>query len=249
VSAAAWPLPPDGGRPVAVRVNVSARQLDDDTFAGQVASCLESSGLDPARLVLEITESAPLRDPVVAHRACRGLRDLGVRVSLDDFGTGHCDLVRLAQLPCDEIKVDKALLVGLGRGSQRFNRVCEVVGLAAALGLAVTVEGVETRAQLAALRQLAGAADLSLQGYLFGPPLPLPTATLTELDGRSRQIVRRDMARLRVGSVPEPAPPTGCPGGRPPDESTGPSPVTRRQPPAPRPSTRPRVARTASAPS
>jgi diguanylate cyclase len=89
VSAAAWPLPPGGGRPVAVRVNVSARQLDDDTFAGQVASCLDSSGLDPARLVLEITESAPLRDPVVAHRACRAVRDLGVRVSLDDFGTGH----------------------------------------------------------------------------------------------------------------------------------------------------------------
>jgi hypothetical protein len=145
--------------------------------------------------------------------------------------------------------VDKAFLVGLGPGSQRFNRVCEVVGLAAALGLAVTVEGVETRAQLAALRQLAGAADLSLQGYLFGPPLPLPTATLTELDGRSRQIVRLDMARLRVGSVPEPTPPTGCRGGRPPDESTGPSPVTRPRPPAPRPSTRPRVARTASAPS
>jgi len=167
--AARWQhLRPDGPLPY-VAVNVSVRQLVDSDLVTDVARALRASGLDGACLTVELTESAVMEhsEQVVARLAA--LRQMGVRISIDDFGTGHSSLGRLQRLPVDEIKIDRSFVGAIDHASDRPPVVEAVLALARSLGLHVVAEGIETPAQLDALR---AAGCRTGQGYLFGAGLP-----------------------------------------------------------------------------
>ena len=156
------------GIDVELAVNVSPRQLDEPELVGAVREVLEATGLSPAALCLEITESTIMRDPAVATKRLSALRDLGVRLAIDDFGTGYSSLAQLQRLPLDFLKVDQSFVAELGRSADAEPIVRSIVGLAHAVGLTVIAEGVETEYQLETLRRLG--VD-QVQGYLLGRPV------------------------------------------------------------------------------
>jgi diguanylate cyclase (GGDEF)-like protein len=151
-----------------VSVNLSAAQLHERRLAGDVAHTLEDAGLEPDRLTLEITESMLLEDEDWLVQSLSQLRNLGVGIAVDDFGTGWSALGYLKRLPVDVIKVDRTFVNGLV--SSRADRAIAeaVVGLARALDLTAVAEGVETRRQLDAVRSMGCE---SAQGFLFSKPL------------------------------------------------------------------------------
>ena len=176
VAAAAW----DGrdGRPpagAAVHANLSGVGLRSFEIAAEVEAVLASSGLDPSRLVLEITESVLIGDGDVpmAVRTLNALRDLGVRIALDDFGTGHSSLQSLRELPVDIIKVAKPFVDGAARTPHDRALMRMMVDLGALFGIDVVAEGIEREDQLAALRELGCGMG---QGYLLGRPVELQNA-------------------------------------------------------------------------
>lgn len=134
-----------------------------------VASALEESGLDPARLELEITETVMLEDTdailVILHK----LRDLGVGIAMDDFGTGYSSLSYLRRFPFSKVKIDQSFVTGLGQGGDCDTIITAVVDLCDRLGMITTAEGVETDEQLA---RLAAGNCTEAQGYLFSKPRP-----------------------------------------------------------------------------
>jgi len=158
--------------PLTVAVNVSGHQLQAGNFATEVAAVLAASGLAPARLTVEVTETALVRDPRRARRVLGELRALGVRVAIDDFGTGYSSLGYLQQLPLDVLKIDKRFVDTVAQGSGPSVAIPRaIVALSGALGLRTVAEGVETAAQQAALVALGCGYG---QGYLFARPLALP---------------------------------------------------------------------------
>ena len=161
------------GRAVRVAVNLSARQLALPDLARCVESALADSGLDPAWLDLELTESALIGGGEAAAGQIRALRALGLRVSVDDFGTGYSSLAYLRRFPLDALKVDRSFVGGLsgaGRTAAQDEAIVRaVVDMAHALDLEVVAEGVETEAQR---RTLAALGCDVMQGYLFSPPVP-----------------------------------------------------------------------------
>jgi len=168
--AAEWPTLP-GGRQIEMAVNLSARQLADEDLLEVVADALDHSGLDPARLCFEVTESALVHDVGHAVQALNRLKAVGVRIAIDDFGTGYAtlDYVRHFSM-ADYLKIDRAFVEGVDRpGSQEAAIVSAAINLAKSLGFTVVAEGVETVSQMEALRAL----DCELaQGYLFSRPVP-----------------------------------------------------------------------------
>jgi len=136
-------------------VNVSVRQLQHHGFVDEVCRILDDTGLPPAALVLEVTESLLARDVDGSARALDALRDAGVRVAVDDFGTGYSSLAYLQRLPVDFVKVDRIFLAGMGADPRSEALPAAIARLADTLGLLAVAEGVETAAQLAAVR-LAG---------------------------------------------------------------------------------------------
>ena len=157
-----------------VAVNVSGRHLVSPQLVDDVRDALAASGLDPRRLTVEITETV-LVDHATAHERLAALRALGVRVSIDDFGTGFTSIAQLQRLPADVLKIDRSLAGSDDPASQELVRL--VVGAAHTFSLAVVAEGVETPAQLAAL---AAASCDAVQGYLLHRPCA-PAATAPEL--------------------------------------------------------------------
>ncbi len=157
------------GTALSLAVNISARHFRRDDFVTEVRRCLTESGADPARLVLEVTESLVIEDidEVVARMGA--LRSLGVRFSLDDFGTGYSSLAYLKRLPIHEVKIDKSFIRDLTTDSNDAALVDAILAVAANLGLQVVAEGVETCAQADFLRPRGA---LIYQGYLFGRPEP-----------------------------------------------------------------------------
>jgi len=153
-----------------VAVNTSAACLADPGFVRLVLGVLQQVELDPESLMLEITEHALMRNLAATARNMRALRSRGVRFSIDDFGTGYSSLAQLAQLPVDQLKIDRQFVQRLER-DQRAAGICEaVVQLGARLGLEVVAEGVENPQQLTLLQQMG--VDL-VQGYLLARPGPL----------------------------------------------------------------------------
>jgi EAL domain-containing protein (putative c-di-GMP-specific phosphodiesterase class I) len=155
------------GRPIALSVNVSARQLESPAFVDDVIAALSDAGLEPQDLVLEVTETAVLENHAAAVGALTVLAERGVRIAIDDFGTGYATLTYLKQWPVDIIKIDRSFIAGLGIDEHDTAIVANVVNLGYALGVQVTAEGVETteqRDQLIALGCTHG------QGFLFGKP-------------------------------------------------------------------------------
>jgi EAL domain-containing protein (putative c-di-GMP-specific phosphodiesterase class I) len=150
-----------------------------------VAQALASSGLDPARLALEITETVLLGETGAAVQTLDQLNALGVRVFLDDFGTGYSSLSYLKRLPLDAIKLDRAFVQNLDESTVDQQIVGAVVQMARALGMTVVAEGVETEGQRARLRELGCHV---LQGYYFARPMPaeeMSAMLAAQRDGRS----------------------------------------------------------------
>jgi diguanylate cyclase (GGDEF)-like protein len=156
------------GTPTRISVNVSARQLDDPRLQATVAEALGDSGLDGDQLVLEITETALMRDPAGAAELLRALKSTGLRVAIDDFGTGYSSLAYLQQLPVDSLKIDRTFIAASARSRDSDPLIQTLVQLGRSLGLRTVAEGIEDEAQLAHLRELG--CDTG-QGYLFAPPL------------------------------------------------------------------------------
>ncbi|WP_051324226.1 putative bifunctional diguanylate cyclase/phosphodiesterase [Candidatus Solirubrobacter pratensis] len=164
------PLRSPSGEPLRVSVNVSAVQLRSAGFTAQVAEALVRTGLAPDRLTLELTESAVVDDVAAVSELFSALRTLGVRISVDDFGTGFSSLASLADLPVDALKLDRSFIAAMDEGGSREALVAGVVSLAERLGLSIVAEGIETAAQLAALRRLGCGFG---QGFHLGRPGPL----------------------------------------------------------------------------
>ena len=151
-----------------IAVNLSVAQLRDERFVTRVAEVLRRSGLDPAALALEVTESCAVFDADNVMRRLNALKAMGVRLVMDDFGTGYSSLAQLRRFPIDRLKLDRLFVHEMDLDPVAV-RICEVVTtLAHALGLAVIAEGVETQAQRDQLERIG--CDL-LQGFLLAQPL------------------------------------------------------------------------------
>ena len=152
-----------------VAVNVSGVQLERRDFAEQVMAIIESTGLDPRQLVLEVTESVffDAHSHVIAQ--LETLREAGIRVALDDFGTGYSSLGRLQELPVDIVKIDKSFVSMVVTGAENLPILTSMIHMAKSLGLKVTAEGIETPAQA---RFLMDHHCDALQGFLFSRPRP-----------------------------------------------------------------------------
>jgi EAL domain-containing protein (putative c-di-GMP-specific phosphodiesterase class I) len=152
-----------------VNVNLSGRQLADPNIVEHVRDALADSGLSAQRLTLEITESVLMQDSEANMRRLRRLRELGVRLAIDDFGIGYSSLAYLRAFPVDELKIDKSFIAGIPQDEDALAVVQTILQLARSLGLRVVAEGVETPAQYLALRALG--ADL-VQGFYMARPGP-----------------------------------------------------------------------------
>lgn len=177
-----------GGRPLQVAVNVSALQLTDAGFTELVLACLASSGLPPSRLTLEITETAALWDLDVAMDTLLTLERRGVRLSVDDFGTGFSSLALLARLPIGAIKIDRTFVAGLAVDERMEKIVAGTVALGTAIGFPTVAEGIEHPAQAAALRRMG--CDFG-QGFLWSPAVPAAALldVIHRIEGSSRTVV------------------------------------------------------------
>ena len=151
-------------------VNLSARQFAQPDLRERVADVLRRTGLDPAHLVLEITETVVMQDTEQVIATLSALRGLRVKLAVDDFGTGFSSLSYLKRFPVDTIKIDKSFVDGLGSSAVDREIVTAVVRLAAAVGMYTVAEGVETTRQLDQLRVLGCDA---VQGFLLAAPQPL----------------------------------------------------------------------------
>jgi len=162
---AAWQR--DGHR-LNIAVNVSARQLERTEFVEEVRSALHHSGLEPATLTLEITETVLMRKPDATVGVLTELKALGVRIAVDDFGTGYSSLAYLRQFPVDLLKIDRTFITGLALSSEAQALAHTLIRLGQALGLQTLAEGVEDADQVRELRREG--CDL-VQGFLFARPL------------------------------------------------------------------------------
>lgn len=168
---------------IAIAVNVSAVQFEADMHAGTIRNLFERHGLPPRALHLELTESVLLRRPEEARSLMGALRDEGLCLSIDDFGTGFSSMAYLRELPLDHLKIDRAFVRDVTRDA-RSAAICRAfIALGQGLGLSVIAEGVEEAEQLAWLR--AHGCDQA-QGFLFARPMPLEALldTLAATDGR-----------------------------------------------------------------
>jgi EAL domain-containing protein (putative c-di-GMP-specific phosphodiesterase class I) len=156
-----------GDTDLGVAVNVSARQVRSGELVPDVLAALESSGLPATRLIVEITESVLLDDTHVIEDLA-ALRQLGVRIAVDDFGTGWSSLAYLVGMPIDVLKMDQHFLANVEHDPQRRALCRAVLQLGSSLGLPVIVEGVTTAAELTLLRDMG---HRYLQGYVFSRPV------------------------------------------------------------------------------
>ncbi|WP_170149778.1 putative bifunctional diguanylate cyclase/phosphodiesterase [Rhodoplanes roseus] len=152
-----------------IAINLSPIQVRDRGLVRSVANALEDSGIEPSRVVLEITEGVLIDNPEEAKQRLKELRALGVKIALDDFGSGYSSLSYLRRLPIDKLKIDREFVAPLGRSANGGVILQAIVALGRALGLSVLAEGVETEEQRLLLR-LAGCDEM--QGYLFARPMP-----------------------------------------------------------------------------
>ena len=154
---------------VYLSVNLSPVQVRDRAFIDLVAAVLKESAFEPSRLIFEMTEGVLIDNPDAVTARLKELRALGVRLALDDFGSGYSSLRYLQTLPFDKLKIDRGFVAALGQSANGGVVIQAVVALGRALGMGVVVEGVETEEQRVLLR-LAGCGEM--QGYLFAKPMP-----------------------------------------------------------------------------
>jgi EAL domain-containing protein (putative c-di-GMP-specific phosphodiesterase class I) len=171
--AGTWHRDIPGCSELTITVNLSARQLAEDTLVAEVREALAGSGVESTRLVLEITESMLLPDEGVSVERLRALADLGVRLYIDDFGTGYSSLSYLQQLPVHGIKLAREFVTTLAPGvgqTDGSTLVSTIRSIAETLGLSsIVAEGIETAEQRSALIELGYTHG---QGYLMARPMP-----------------------------------------------------------------------------
>ena len=155
---------------VSVSVNLSVLDLRSSEVVVMVTNALHLTGLDAARLHLEVTESCLMDEPLKVQAILRELRGLGITIAIDDFGTGYSSLSYLDALPVDIIKIDRSFVRNIREDSRRFKLLRGTANLARALGLRIVVEGVETADQLQLINE-HNCADL-IQGFVFAAPMP-----------------------------------------------------------------------------
>ncbi|HBM3289283.1 TPA: EAL domain-containing protein [Klebsiella michiganensis] len=163
-AAASW------SSPLKVSVNVSPVQLMSSSLTDTVVTILRTTGLDPYRLDLEITESDVFNENTRSLEILSQLRELGVQISIDDFGTGYSSLSRLSYFPFDKIKIDRSFVINIPDQKDDLDIVRLIISMGKSLHMRIVAEGVETEEQLQSLRKLG--CDL-VQGYLIGKPGPL----------------------------------------------------------------------------
>jgi diguanylate cyclase (GGDEF)-like protein len=174
--AAKWP------RHIRIAVNLSPAQFADPALAATVTGTLAASRLDPERLELEINEAVFLTDRAVTEATLTRLRSIGVRLALDNFGTGHSGLGHLRDAPLDKIKIDQSFVRGAADpGSRNGAIVRAIVVLAESLGMDTTAEGAETAEELALIRRLGCS---QVQGFVFARPMPPEEALALATDSR-----------------------------------------------------------------
>lgn len=157
--------------PLRIAVNLSARQLQQGDLATMVNNLLDQTGLDPALLELELTESMLMDDPHRAQLILRELKGLGVALSLDDFGTGFSSLNYLRRFPVDSLKIDQSFIHDVSLDDSGASVVTSIIDIAHNLNLTAIAEGVETQGQCDFI--IANNCDV-MQGFLFSKPLPVP---------------------------------------------------------------------------
>ncbi len=160
-AAGAWPG-------ISLSVNVSPLQLKNPAFVQNVLTAVKIAGFDPHRLCVEVTEGVLISDPEQAQRAITGLRQAGIKISLDDFGSGYASIGTLRQFGFDRMKIDRSLILALDSDDNGGAVLHATIALANALHIPVTAEGIETEEQ-ATLVRLSGCDEL--QGYLFSKPV------------------------------------------------------------------------------
>ena len=156
------------GHPLTTAVNISSVQLDDDRIVDIVNDALFSSGLDPATLILELTETTLMHDVRTTASKLKSLKSTGIRIAIDDFGTGYSSLAYLRQFPIDILKIDQSFVLGLSEAAESAAIVHTLVQLGKLLGLTTVAEGIETADQFTFLE--AEGVDFG-QGFLFSRPI------------------------------------------------------------------------------
>ena len=156
------------GSALTISVNVSGRELTEPDYVARLSEVLRSSGLEPSRLVLELTEGVLLANAQSIRQVLQGVRNLGVRLALDDFGTGYSSLSYLNTFPIDILKIDQAFVSAINHEPDARAIIQSIVSLSEGLRLLTVAEGIEDDAQLHIVRELG--ADIG-QGYLFAKPV------------------------------------------------------------------------------
>jgi EAL domain-containing protein (putative c-di-GMP-specific phosphodiesterase class I) len=151
-----------------VSVNISGRQLDDDAIIEHIHEALAQSGLDATSLIIEVTETALMRNVEATAQRLRAIKDLGVRIAIDDFGTGYSSLAYLRQFPVDCLKIDRSFTNAISASLESKAIIATLVQLGKDLGLMTLAEGVETTEQMDHLRQ---EHVNQAQGFLLARPL------------------------------------------------------------------------------
>lgn len=171
----------DRGLRMRIAINLSGHQLRQDDLVDHIEAALRRHAIPPGRMTCEITESVAMEDTRQTHAAFERLREAGLHVSIDDFGTGHSSLALLRRLPAAELKIDRAFVTDLDASEHARSIVRAVIQMAHTLGLRVVAEGVKTEAQRDALVEMG--CD-ELQGYLFAKPMSAAALALwAEDDG------------------------------------------------------------------
>lgn len=183
------------GTPLRVSVNLSARHFSQKNLVTRVAQILEETCLGPEWLDIEVTERSLLKGPEVGE-ILRGLKALGVRLSVDDFGTGQSALSYLRAFPVDVLKIDRSFVAALSGDSSRSSEaiISGIIGIAHGMGLEVIAEGIETEEQHACLRSLNCDA---MQGFLFSPPTT-PLEVIALRDAAEAEALDRGAKALRL---------------------------------------------------
>ncbi|OHV72562.1 bifunctional diguanylate cyclase/phosphodiesterase [Ensifer sp. LCM 4579] len=187
---------------VSVAVNLSPLQFRDRHLAATIRDVLRKTGLEASRLQLEITESVLLGESDSNLHVLQEIRQLGVKIAMDDFGTGYSSLRYLRIFPFDKIKVDRSFVSDLPSGKESLAIIRAVAAIGRALGITITVEGVDSQAQLDVIKT-EGFDEA--QGYLFARPLP-PKQALAVIERRSRTMQREADAQPQHGNDGEGAP-------------------------------------------
>lgn len=163
---AAWEA---AGNVSEIAINLTAQSLQNPDLVSHIAALLTTTGASARQIIIEITEHTALQDLAATQQVLAGLRQLGMRIALDDFGSGYASLTHLRQLPVDIIKLDRAFAQGIGCDARDESVVRALLALGRGLGLMTLVEGIEHNEQL---RWVQAEGCQLVQGYLIGQPVP-----------------------------------------------------------------------------